>query len=171
MMLKYQKVLFSLVFLCSVVLCERVEIFRQGKIISLAVKQNFLSMVEFPEPISQVIVSYPEGSASYSVVDNKFFFLLTGSWEGIIFIVGESGQSYPISVREVIDNPDVVLKVQAEIRKPVISHFSELENVLKQLLKEKVKEGVEEVINQEFFKDKTIIIRGRKLFRFTSYIR
>jgi hypothetical protein len=170
-MFKYQKVLFNLFLFCFFVFGERVEIFKQGRIIPLAVKQNYMSMVEFPENISQVITSYPEGTASYSVVGNKFFFMLTGSWEGMVFVVGESGMSYPISIREVIDNPDVVLKVQAEIKKPAeITEFSQMENALKQLLREKIEQGLEEDINQEFFKDKNIIIRGRKLLRFTSYL-
>ncbi|MEM4134426.1 MAG: hypothetical protein QXV73_04440 [Candidatus Micrarchaeia archaeon] len=167
-MLKLQKAIFSFLFFASVVFSERIEMFRQGKIIDFFVQQNIQSIIEFPENIAHVVVSFPEGTASYNVIENKLFFLLNGLWEGTFFVIGESGVSYPIRVKIVVDNPDIVLKVVGEKIKTKMSVWAQMEQALKELLTEKVQNGIEEQINQEFYKDKNIVIRGNKLFRFTN---
>ena len=167
-MLKYQKVIFSFLCLLGVGICERVEIYKEGRPILFFVKQNLQASIEFPENIAQVITSYPEGTGSYSVIGNKFFFLLTGSWEGLIFIIGESGRSYPVLVKEVLDNPDIVLKIVGTPESKKMAISSVMEKALKQLLSETIQDGIEEDINQEFYRDKNIIIKGYKLFRFTT---
>ncbi len=168
-MWKFKKAVFiSSVFLCGILNAERVEVFSEGKIINFYVKANFQSMIEFPEPISQVITSYPEGVASYSVADNKLFFLLSGFWEGLVFVIGESGKTYPIYIKEVGDNQDVCLKVESRVSTFKMSISSKMEEALKQLLQGKTETGTEETINTTFFQDKKIIIKGNKLFRFTD---
>jgi len=167
-MWKLQKAVFISIFLCGILGAERVEVFSEGRVINFFVKANFQSMIEFPEPISQVITSYPEGVASYSVADNKLFFLLSGFWEGLVFVIGESGKTYPIYIKEVGDNQDVCLKVESRVSTFKMSISSKMEEALKQLLQGKTETGTEETINTTFFQDKKIIIKGNKLFRFTD---
>lgn len=151
-----------------IVSAERVEIFSEGKAIDFYVKPSIQSMIEFPEPITQVITSYPEGGASYSVSENKFFFLLSALWEGLVFVVGESGQTYPVLVKIVGENQDVCLKIENKVSVFKMSVSSKMEEALKQLFQGKTEAGVQEGVDTVFFKDKNITITGEKLFRFTN---
>ncbi|HRR95593.1 MAG TPA: hypothetical protein P5150_02525 [Candidatus Ratteibacteria bacterium] len=168
-MWKLRKAVFISIFLAiGIARAERVEVFSEGKTINFYLKENTQSMIEFPEPIAQVITSYPEGVASYSVSDNKFFFLLSSFWEGLVFVIGESGKTYPILIKEVGENQDVCLKIDSRVSTFKMSISSKMEEALKQLFQGKTKEGVWEKIDTVFFKDKNITITGERLFRFTS---
>lgn len=167
-MLKLQRVILFSFLVAGFARAERVEIFSDGKVINFFVRQGLQSMVQLPESIVQVITSYPEGTASYTVSDNKFFFLLSGPWEGLVFVLGESGQTYPLLVKEVQDNPDVCLRVRGKVSTFKMSLSSQMEEALKELLQGKTEKGVAEPIDTVFYSDKKIIIKGQRLFRFMN---
>ena len=148
---------------------ERIERFKEGNPIVIHLKIGQTTEVDFPEKIVKVVSSIPSGAVTFNVVENKFFIQLNTEWEGLIFLLGETGTSYPIKIESVFDNPDVVLKVVFPRKERLkMSIAKEMEIALKQLLKEKMEDGVVESTTQIFYKDKNLVIEGEKIFKFSS---